>query len=81
MFDTSLAVGDPVTWWSDTHGRGVEPADPAAVRRTGIIAQVHRSPSDPSRIVAYSVACCNTLGEYLVTLRPDYGHQPTRTTK
>lgn len=79
MFDTSLAVGDRVTWWSDTHGRGVEPADPAAALHTGIIAQVHRSPSDDSRVVAYSVACRSTLGEYLVTLRPDYHHQPTRT--
>lgn len=78
MFDTSLMEGDAVTWWSDAHGRGVEPEDPAAVRRTGIITQVHRSPTDATWVIAYGVACRSTLGEYLVTLRPDYHHQPAR---
>ncbi|MGY4103798.1 hypothetical protein ACW2Q0_30200 [Nocardia sp. R16R-3T] len=80
MFDISLAVGDRVAWWSDTHGRGVAAEDPAARRRTGVIVQVHRSPTDDSRVIAYGVACHSTLGEYLVTLRPDYHHRPTRTT-
>ncbi|WP_433603716.1 hypothetical protein ACQPXH_33190 (plasmid) [Nocardia sp. CA-135953] len=69
-------VGDVVTWWSDSHGRGVAPEDPAAVRRSGTIATVHRS-RDDSRVVAYSVECRNTLGGYLVTVRPDQHHRPT----
>jgi hypothetical protein len=77
VFDSSFSVGDAITWWTDSHGQGLPPDDPEAVRRTGTITRVHQDPSDDSRVVAYSVECQGVLGSYVVTVRPDWHHQPT----
>ncbi|MFF0544133.1 hypothetical protein ACFYTF_14985 [Nocardia thailandica] len=39
----AFEVGDEITWWSDGHGRGADPDDPAARRRSGIVDAVHRN--------------------------------------
>ncbi|MBF6333550.1 hypothetical protein [Nocardia transvalensis] len=75
----AFAPGDEIAWWTDAHGRGVAPDHPEAVRRTGTIFQVHRSQSDASRVVAYSVERHSPLGAYLAIVRSDYHHRPTLT--
>lgn len=68
--------GDSVVWWDDHHGRGLDPGHPDAVRLDGIIDTVCYSPADPDLIVAYLVARRGGVaGSYLVTVRPDHGHQ------
>lgn len=69
-------VGDEIAWWDDTHGRGIDPDDPAARRYTGVVTAVHPDPADPGRAVAYSVVCSGLLGEYMSTVRLDLGHRP-----
>ncbi|MEV6562954.1 hypothetical protein AB0M22_45055 [Nocardia sp. NPDC051756] len=70
--------GDPVSWWADRDGRALDPGHPDAIERTGIIDAVCRHPADDSQIVAYLVTCRSAVaGTYLMTVRPDLGHQLT----
>ncbi|BCK58429.1 hypothetical protein [Nocardia wallacei] len=73
-----FAEGDVVAWWTDEHGRGVDPDQPGALRMEGTVLGAVRHPQT-RQVVAYHVRCVNNLGVvYLTTVRPDYGHQPVR---
>ncbi|MEV0250122.1 hypothetical protein AB0H76_26240 [Nocardia sp. NPDC050712] len=77
-WNEGLRVGERVAWWADKHGLGVASDHPDAVRRQGLIDYVLQHPLFPSTVVAYSVKCESITGPYIVMLRPDHGHQPTR---
>lgn len=73
-----FVVGDRITWWADSHGRGLEPDAPGARQGTGTICHVVRDRAGEGPAVALIVDCRGISGSYQYVVRPDYGHRPER---
>ncbi|MFD8104350.1 hypothetical protein ACFV24_32935 [Nocardia fluminea] len=71
-----FVVGDRIAWWSDSHGRGLEPDAPGAKQGTGTVFAVVRDRNGEGTVAALIVKCSGVLGSYQYVVRPDYGHRP-----
>ncbi|MEV0769961.1 hypothetical protein [Nocardia salmonicida] len=71
-----FVVGDRITWWADSHGRGLEPDAPGAQQGTGTVCHMVRDRAGEGPAVALIVDCQGILGSYQYVVRPDYGHRP-----